>query len=132
MEVWGACLLVNYIYWCNVLEFQGGEILYRGEYLNPLNNEALIDSIIQFAGSIPFTMYIPSLLQVNLHREKVTWPGAIVQKAGEGMPNYEDNTRRGNLYITIDVDFPRGTFSDEDQEGLQMSPLFCFCGCVQL
>lgn len=66
-------------------------------------------------------MYIPSLLQVNLHREKVTWPGAIVQKAGEGMPNYEDNTRRGNLYITIDVDFPRGTFSDEDQEGLQMS-----------
>lgn len=51
----------------------------------------------------------------------MTWPGAIVQKAGEGMPNYEDNTRRGNLYITIDVDFPRGIFSDEDKEGLLMS-----------
>ena len=48
----------------------------------------------------------------------MTWPGAIIQKAGEGMPNYDDNTRRGNLYITVDVDFPRGSFSDEDKEGL--------------
>jgi DnaJ family protein B protein 11 len=54
---------------------------------------------------------------VTLHREKVTWPGAIIKKPGEGMPNYDDNTRRGSLFITIDVDFPRGTFSDEDKEG---------------
>ena len=48
----------------------------------------------------------------------MTWPGAMIQKAGEGMPNYDDNTRRGNLYITIDVDFPRVTFSAEDKEGI--------------
>ena len=56
-------------------------------------------------------------LQVSLHREKVTWPGAMIKKPGEGMPNYDDNTRRGSLFITVDVDFPRGTFSDEDKEG---------------
>ena len=47
----------------------------------------------------------------------MTWPGAIIKKPGEGMPNYDDNTRRGSLFITIDVDFPRGTFSEEDKEG---------------
>lgn len=47
----------------------------------------------------------------------MTWPGAVIQKAGEGMPNYEDNTRKGNLFITVDVEFPRGTFSNEDREG---------------
>ena len=55
--------------------------------------------------------------QVHLHRDKVIWPGAKIQKPGEGMPNYEDNTRKGNLYITVDVDFPRGIFSSEDKEG---------------
>jgi len=51
-------------------------------------------------------------------REKVTWPGAKIQKQGEGMPNYDNNQRKGILYITFDVDFPRGTFSDEEKEGL--------------
>jgi DnaJ family protein B protein 11 len=46
----------------------------------------------------------------------VTWPGAIIQKAGEGMPNYDNNNVFGTLYVTIDVDFPRGVFSPEDQE----------------
>jgi len=51
-------------------------------------------------------------------REKVTWPGAKIQKQGEGMPNYDNNQRKGILYITFDVDFPRGTFSDEEKEGM--------------
>ena len=49
----------------------------------------------------------------------------MIQKAGEGMPNYDDNTRRGNLYITVDVDFPRGTFSDEDKEGVCVCEQAC-------
>ena len=48
----------------------------------------------------------------------MTWPGAKIQKQGEGMPNYDNNLIRGNLYITIDVEFPRGTFSETDQEGV--------------
>ena len=38
-------------------------------------------------------------------------------KQGEGMPNYENNLKRGNLYIAFDVNFPRGTFEDQDKEG---------------
>lgn len=47
----------------------------------------------------------------------MTWPGAIVKKKGEGMPNYENNIRKGDLYITFDIDFPRGAFSDQEKEG---------------
>jgi len=54
---------------------------------------------------------------VHIHRDKVTWPGAKIQKQGEGMPNYENNKIRGTLYITVDVKFPRGTFSEQDTEG---------------
>ena len=69
-------------------------------------------------------------VQVTLHREKVTWPGAMIKKPGEGMPNYEDNTLRGSLYITIDVDFPRVTFSDDDKEGVCVLVSLCvdYCG----
>ena len=38
-------------------------------------------------------------------------------KKGEGMPNYENNLNKGNLYITFDVQFPRGTFDETDKEG---------------
>ena len=55
--------------------------------------------------------------KVQIKREKVTWPGAIIKKPNEGMPNYDNNNIIGTLYITVDVDFPRGSFSDEDKEG---------------
>ncbi len=60
----------------------------------------------------------PLPLQVHVQRDKVTWPGAKIQKSGEGMPNYDNNKIRGTLYITVDVDFPRRTFSDEEAGGL--------------
>lgn len=50
-------------------------------------------------------------------RDKVTWHGAIIVKKGEGMPSYDNNLRKGDLYITFDVNFPRGTFSDQDKNG---------------
>ena len=40
-------------------------------------------------------------------------------KKGEGMPNYENNLKKGNLYITFDVKFPRGTFEEQEEEGIQ-------------
>lgn len=55
---------------------------------------------------------------VHIHRDKVTWPGAKIQKSGEGMPNYDDNTKKGTLFITVDVDFPRGSFEEADREDL--------------
>lgn len=55
--------------------------------------------------------------KVKIQRDKITWPGATIQKKGEGMPNYENNNVLGSLYITFDVDFPKGSLSDEDKQG---------------
>lgn len=50
-------------------------------------------------------------------REKITWPGARIKKKEEGMPNYENNHVKGDLYITFDVEFPRGGLSDSEKDG---------------
>lgn len=50
-------------------------------------------------------------------REKITWPGARIKKKEEGMPNYENNNVKGDLYITFDVEFPRGGLEDSEKEG---------------
>eukprot|EP00794_Sanderia_malayensis_P017381 gene17381-19120_t len=55
--------------------------------------------------------------KVKVHRDKITWPGAKIKKAGEGMPNYHDNLQRGTLYITFDVNFPKGQLTDDEKEG---------------
>ena len=58
-----------------------------------------------------------SALQVHVVREKITWPGARIKKKEEGMPNYENNNIKGDLYITFDIEFPRGGLEDNDKEG---------------
>ena len=63
----------------------------------------------------PLIVSLP--VQVTVSREKVTWHGAIIKKPGEGMPNYDNNNQRGSLYITVEVDFPKKTFSAEEKEG---------------
>merc|ERR1719315_147772 len=56
---------------------------------------------------------------VRVQRERVTWPGARIKKAKEGMPLYDDNNSRGDLYITFDVEFPKGEMKAEDKEALK-------------
>lgn len=56
---------------------------------------------------------------VKINREKVTWPGAKVRKTGEGMPNYDNNHVKGALYITFDIDFPKGELSLEDKAAIK-------------
>lgn len=56
---------------------------------------------------------------VSISRDKITWPGAKIRKLGEGMPNYHNNTQKGILYVTFDIDFPKGELSAEDKEGLK-------------
>eukprot|EP00795_Rhopilema_esculentum_P013848 gene13848-4788_t len=55
--------------------------------------------------------------KVHIHREKITWPGAKIKKANEGMPNYSDNLQKGFLYITFDVNFPKGELTNEEKQG---------------
>ncbi|KAH7727266.1 Protein DNJ-20 a [Aphelenchoides avenae] len=64
-----------------------------------------------------FTMDITHLdgHLVRIAREKVTWPGARIRKKDEGMPSLEDNNQKGILYITFDVEFPRGELTDEQK-----------------
>lgn len=67
--------------------------------------------------------FILCVLQVHVSRDKVTWPGAIIKKTGEGMPNYDNNLVKGTLYITVDVDFPRGALSEDKKEGTVLKSL---------
>ncbi|KAK7089466.1 dnaJ homolog subfamily B member 11-like [Littorina saxatilis] len=57
--------------------------------------------------------------KVHIVRDKITWPGARMRKANEGMPNYENNNFKGSLFITFDIDFPKGSLTEEDKEGLK-------------
>lgn len=54
--------------------------------------------------------------KVHLHRDKITWPGAKIKKANEGMPNYNDNLKKGELFITFDVNFPKGELTIEERD----------------
>ena len=52
-----------------------------------------------------------------MKRDKITWPGARMRTSHEGMPNYENNNVKGSLFVTFDIDFPKGTLTEEQQEG---------------
>ena len=54
---------------------------------------------------------------MKIERKQVTWPGARIKKKGEGLPSNENYNLRGDLYITFDVDFPRGSLTDEQKTG---------------
>lgn len=49
----------------------------------------------------------------------MTWPGARIRKKDEGMTSLTDNNQRGFLFITFDVEFPRGELSAEDKEAVR-------------
>lgn len=53
---------------------------------------------------------------MTIKREKITWPGARIKKAGEGLPQHDQNKIIGDLYVTIDVDFPKNELNDEQRE----------------
>ncbi|KAL3081958.1 hypothetical protein niasHT_002888 [Heterodera trifolii] len=53
--------------------------------------------------------------KVHIVRDKITWPGARIRKKDEGMPSLTNNNERGILYITFDVEFPRGELTAEQK-----------------
>ena len=57
---------------------------------------------------------------MNIQRQQITWPGLKVKKQGEGLPQHDRNTVMGDLYITVDVDFPEGQLSNEQRESKQV------------
>lgn len=86
----------------------------RGDDLYANLTVSLRDALVGFEMDI---VHLDGHL-VHIQRDKVTWPGAKIQKTREGMPNYDNNKLRGTLYITVDVDFPRGSFSEEKRDDI--------------
>jgi DnaJ family protein B protein 11 len=87
----------------------------RGDDLYTNVTISLTDALVGFEMELK---HLDSHL-VNVKRDKITWPGARMRKAGEGMPNYENNNLRGTLFITFDVDFPKGEIPDEAKEQIK-------------
>jgi len=57
--------------------------------------------------------------KVHVSREKVTWPGARIRKKGEGMPNFDNNNLFGTLYVTFDVEFPKGELNPDQKKQIK-------------
>lgn len=57
---------------------------------------------------------------VKISREKITWPGAKIKKKGEGMPNYENNNKIGDLYVTFDIEFPKKDLTEQEKQTLKI------------
>uniref|UniRef100_A0A0N5ADV9 DnaJ homolog dnj-20 n=1 Tax=Syphacia muris TaxID=451379 RepID=A0A0N5ADV9_9BILA len=55
---------------------------------------------------------------VTVSRDKITWPGARIRKKDEGMPSFTDTTTKGVLYVTFDVEFPRGELTPQEKEAV--------------
>lgn len=62
--------------------------------------------------------------KINIERNTVTWPGAKIRKRGEGMPYYENNNMHGDLIVTIDIQFPKKDFIEQDKEGNSYTVLY--------
>ncbi|KAE9550105.1 hypothetical protein FO519_006680 [Halicephalobus sp. NKZ332] len=56
--------------------------------------------------------------KVEVVRDKITWPGARIRKKDEGMPSITDNNQKGILFITFDVEFPKGELTEEEKEAV--------------
>ncbi|KAK6166446.1 hypothetical protein SNE40_023135 [Patella caerulea] len=87
----------------------------RGDDLYTNVTISLTDALVGFEMNIEHL----DKHKVHVSRDKITWSGARLRKAGEGMPNYENNNVKGALYITFDVDFPKGALTTEQKEGLR-------------
>jgi DnaJ family protein B protein 11 len=87
----------------------------RGDDLYTNVTISLTDALVGFQMSV---VHLDGH-KVSVSRDKVTWPGARMRKAGEGMPNYENNNLRGTLYVTFDVDFPKGELNDDHKQSIK-------------
>lgn len=83
----------------------------RGDDLYTNVTISLLDALVGFEMELEHL----DKHMVNLKRDKITWPGARMRKADEGMPNYENNNKKGTLFITFDVEFPKGELNEEEK-----------------
>lgn len=85
------------------------------QFTNPFNEFPLQEALTGFSTDIK---HLDGHI-VTVTRDKVTWPGARIRKKDEGMPNYDNNNKKGILYITFDVEFPKQEFSADERESIR-------------
>jgi len=59
------------------------------------------------------------ILHFSVKRGDIVKPGAGLQISGMGMPLKEDSTSFGNLFVSFNVEFPRGSRNADDLEPLE-------------
>lgn len=87
----------------------------RGDDLYTNVTIPLLDALVGFEMNIKHL----DNHEVLIKRDKITWPGARMRKPGEGMPNYDNNNVKGTLFITFDIEFPKGELSQEQRDQLK-------------
>lgn len=53
-----------------------------------------------------------------IKREQITWPGAVLRVAKEGVPQFDNNNVKGSLFATFDVLFPRGRVLTDEEKSM--------------
>jgi DnaJ-class molecular chaperone len=94
--------------------------LFRHRYFERRNNDLYANLTITLQDALNgFDLSIPHLdgRKVNIQRQQITWPGLRIKQQGKGLPHHDRNTIMGDLYITVDVDFPQGQLNNEQREG---------------
>lgn len=78
---------------------------------NDLTVEVTIDFFKAMLGGKTKINTFGGMLQLNIPPE--TQPGKVLKLSGQGMPHYSDNSKRGDLYIRVNVELPKKLTSEE-------------------
>ncbi|KAL0209300.1 hypothetical protein RCL1_003558 [Eukaryota sp. TZLM3-RCL] len=56
---------------------------------------------------------------ITVERSQVTSPGQVLRIRNEGMPSRGFGSSRGDLFVTVDIDFPKSSLSNSDKDQIQ-------------
>lgn len=93
-----------------VREQQNGSFNRAGNDLKTSMSVPLTEALLGFQRSIP--QLDGQSLVINRNNQ-ITQPGQVVSVEGEGMPIRGDMDARGDLYVTVSVEFPRKPLSKD-------------------
>jgi DnaJ-class molecular chaperone len=86
----------------------------QGDNLYMTMTIKLIDSLVGFSRVIQHV----DGHDVIVSKDTVTYCSEVVSIRGEGMPRKKNRSSRGDLFITLSIDFP-GQFSEKQKEQLR-------------
>jgi len=82
----------------------------QGDNLHYTLHISLLEALVGFEKSIPHL----DGHQVKIKNAQITKPGEVIRIAGEGMPQHQFSSQKGDLFAKVIVDFPQ--FLTQDQK----------------